>query len=143
MRIAAPLLKLISNNVCVPLPFGSKVRLIMIHLRKVPETVSGKAKEKTVHRKRLQRLNRGSPPPSTSGVSSPTRFFQIKQALVTKPNDAFFLHIEAKSLYEVSRYQDAIAASNAAIRAADGKYGFMHWGFLFQIEGLERSEGHP
>jgi tetratricopeptide (TPR) repeat protein len=52
---------------------------------------------------------------------------QIKQALVNWPNDAFFLDIEAKSLYGLSRYQDAIEASNAAIRASDGKYAFMHF----------------
>jgi tetratricopeptide (TPR) repeat protein len=53
--------------------------------------------------------------------------FEIKQALTGWPNDAFFLDIEATSLYGLSRYQDAIAASHQAIRASDGKYGFMHF----------------
>src|SRR5262249_26110011 len=33
----------------------------------------------------------------------------------------------SKVTYGLSRDQDAIAASNAAIRAPDGKYGFMHF----------------
>ena len=51
----------------------------------------------------------------------------VKEALGSKPDDAFALDSEAKIFEDLDRYSECISASQAAIRASDGKYPWMQF----------------
>jgi tetratricopeptide (TPR) repeat protein len=54
-------------------------------------------------------------------------FEYIKESLAATPDDAFALNTEAKIFSDMERYSECIAAAQAAIRASDGKYPWMHF----------------
>ena len=48
----------------------------------------------------------------------------VKEALASRPDDAFALDSEAKIFEDLQRYSECISAAQAAVRVSDGKYGF-------------------
>jgi hypothetical protein len=50
-----------------------------------------------------------------------------KESLAVKPDDPFTLNTESRIFEDLQRYTECIAASQAAIRASDGKYPFMQF----------------
>jgi len=51
----------------------------------------------------------------------------VKEALALKPDEPFALYREAQILRDLNRPSECISAAQAAIRASDGKYAYMHF----------------
>jgi tetratricopeptide (TPR) repeat protein len=60
------------------------------------------------------------------GVYQPALDY-IKESISVDPENPFALNTEAKIFEDLQRYTECIAASQAAIRASDGKYPFMQF----------------
>ncbi len=60
------------------------------------------------------------------GVYQPALEY-AKESLAVKPDDPFVVFTEAKVFEDLQRYTECIAASQAAIRASDGKYSWIQF----------------
>jgi hypothetical protein len=60
------------------------------------------------------------------GVYQPALEY-IKESIASEPENPFSLNTEAKIFEDLQRYSECISASQAAIRASDGKYPSMHF----------------
>jgi tetratricopeptide (TPR) repeat protein len=65
---------------------------------------------------------------------------QAKEASVLRPTDAWALNAQSKALQGLRRFQEAINASNQAIRLSDGKYATMHFELGSSYFGTENWE---
>ena len=60
-----------------------------------------------------------------------------RESTVLNPSNAWAFNIQAEALLGLRRFQEAINASNQAIRLSDGKYGMMHFNLGSAYFGVE------